>query len=86
VWRGRYADAAHIDAAAGAEVRRPEVIEEDERTHHARLPEGKARCTVKSPRSTERGTITCAMAADWTAFPGLGVLAAEETHGNSLLK
>src|SRR5215471_2918349 len=34
--------------------------------------EGRARCTVKSPRSTDGGTMTCATASAWRALPASG--------------
>src|SRR5262252_7256810 len=46
--------------------------------------EGSARCTVKSPRSTERGTITCAMASAWSALPASGSWPRKKLMGSLL--
>ncbi len=53
----------HIDALSSQEFRRPDLIEEDERSHHLALRSGKARRTSKPPRSRERGMMRVSIAS-----------------------
>src|SRR5579862_1326856 len=46
--------------------------------------EGRARCTWKPPRSTERGTITCSMTSLARASPGAGSLPGKKLMLSSL--
>src|SRR5450432_578921 len=65
----------HVETFAGFEFRRPEMIEKDERPTMRERAEGSARRTENpSPRSTVRGTTTCAIASQLKESPASGSL------------